>query len=172
MRISRFIPIGLGAVLIAALGVQSAVEFAPRIVWNASASAPIGLYRIEKRPPKISDFVLVDADDNLQKLITERGYLPSEVPLLKRVAALADDEICREQERVFVNRIHVAEALIFDSAGRKMPSWSGCFLLESDEMFLLNAPEKSLDGRYSGATNASQIIGIATPVWVRTDTPE
>ncbi len=172
MRISRFIPIGLGAVSIAALGVLSAFEFTPQFVWNASASAPIGLYRMEKRAAEMGDFVLVDPDENLEKLITERGYLPPEIPLLKRVMALAGDEICRENERVFINKFHAADALFVDSAGREMPVWRGCSLLLDGELFLLNTPEKSLDGRYFGATNVSQIIGIATPVWVTSATPE
>ncbi|MBX9746198.1 MAG: S26 family signal peptidase [Hyphomonadaceae bacterium] len=172
MRISRFIPIGLGAVSIAALGVQSAVEFAPQFVWNASASAPIGLYKIEKRAPEIGDFVLVDPDENLQRLITGRGYLPSEIPLLKRVAALDGDEICRENEQVFINKFHAADALFVDSAGREMPVWGGCFTLQENELFLLNSSEKSLDGRYFGATNGSRIMGLATPVWVTSATPE
>ncbi len=172
MRKSRFIPIGLGAISIAALGLSSAFDFAPRLVWNASASAPIGLYKIEKRAPAIGDFVLVDPDENLEKLIAERGYLPPEIPLLKRVAAVAGDEICRENERVFVSKIHVADALFVDSLGRRMPVWNGCFSLREDEILLLNAPEQSLDGRYFGSTNVSQIIGIARPVWVKTDTPK
>jgi conjugative transfer signal peptidase TraF len=172
MRKSRFIPIGLGAISIAALGVSSAFEFAPQLVWNASASAPIGLYRIEKRLPEIDEYVLVKPEDALETFMVERGYLPPEIPLLKRVAALAGDEICCENDRIFVNNIHVANALFVDSAGRKMPIWRGCFSLRKDEVFLLNAPEKSLDGRYFGATSGSQIIGIARPVWVKADTPK
>lgn len=172
MRRTTLIPIAVGAVSITALGLASAVEFAPWIVWNASASAPIGLYRIEKLPPKINDFVLVKPDAVLEEFIIDRDYLPPEIPLLKRVAALSGARICREESAIFIDGRHVADALIFDSSGRQMPIWDGCFTLKAGEFFLLNVPEKSLDGRYFGATSASQIIGIATPVWVRTDTPE
>lgn len=172
MRRTTLIPIAVGAVSITALGLASTVEFAPRIVWNASASAPIGLYRIETRAPEIGDFVLVKPDAVLEEFIMDRDYLPPEIPLLKRVAALASDEICRENERVFVNKVHVANALSFDSLDRKMPVWGGCFSLRTDEVFLLNAPEESFDGRYFGTTNASQIIGIARPVWVKAGTPK
>jgi conjugative transfer signal peptidase TraF len=172
LRNAHFIHISLGTLSIAALGSASAFDFAPWLVWNASASAPIGLYRIENRKPHIGDFVLVDPDEALQRLITERAYLPSEIPLLKRVAALPGDEICRESEQVFVNKIHVADALFVDSVGRRIPIWEGCFMLQENELFLLNTSEKSLDGRYFGATNIWQIIGIATPIWVKSDTPE
>ncbi|MFZ5619313.1 MAG: S26 family signal peptidase [Pseudomonadota bacterium] len=171
MRRTTLIPIAVGAVSITALGLASAVEFAPRIVWNASASAPIGLYRIEKRPPKISDFVLVKPDAVLEEFITDRDYLPPEVPLLKRVAALSGARICREESAIFIDGRHVADALFIDSLGREMPVWNGCFTLKAGECFLLNVPEKSLDGRYFGTTNASEIVGVATPVWVSTDVP-
>lgn len=154
-------------VAISALGIASAVEFAPRLVWNASASAPIGLYRIERRVPEIGDFALVELGPALEKFIAGRHYLPADIPLLKRVAALPGDEICRDGEAIFINKTFVAEARKFDSEGRILPSWSGCFTLHSGEFFLLNDHEKSLDGRYFGATMAEDVIGVAVPVWIR-----
>ena len=153
---------------IAGLVLASAHPFAPMLVWNASASAPIGLYRIERnRSPEIGDFVLVRPDKTLERFIKERGYLPKDIPLLKRVAALAGDEICRHSEAIFINETRVADAQISDSFGRKMPSWSGCFTLKSGEILLLNDHEKSLDGRYFGATRMDEVIGLARAVWVK-----
>ncbi|MGE0180768.1 MAG: S26 family signal peptidase [Parvularculaceae bacterium] len=153
---------------VAAIFVASLADFAPVIVWNASASAPIGLYRIEQdASPEIGDFVLVRPDEVLEKFIISRGYLPENIPLLKRIAALPGDEICREFEAIFINEIRVADAQKLDSKGRKMPSWSGCFRLQSGEIFLLNDPENSLDGRYFGATKSVAVIGVARAVWAR-----
>lgn len=160
--------IAVSSAAMGALALASVVNFAPFFVWNASASAPIGLYRIERHDLlEVGDFVLVRPEKELAKLIAERGYLPENIPLLKRVAALSDDEICRENTAIFINRIHVADAQIFDSFGRDMPAWSGCFTLGSNEIFLLNDPESSLDGRYFGATAAADVIGIARAVLVR-----
>ena len=36
-------------VAVSLLGVASIASFAPRLIWNASASVPLGLYRIERR---------------------------------------------------------------------------------------------------------------------------
>jgi conjugative transfer signal peptidase TraF len=153
---------------VAAITLAGLTDFAPVLVWNASASAPIGLYRIERNaPPEIGDFVLVTPDERLGKFIAERAYLPENIPLLKRVAAVPGDEICRESGAVLINKTHVADALNFDSLGRGIPAWSGCFTLRSDEIFLLNDPERSLDGRYFGATKTVDVIGVARPVWVR-----
>lgn len=153
---------------IAALWLAGAHRFAPLLVWNASASARIGLYRIEQnRSPEIGDFVLVDPDESLKKFIAGRGYLPKDIPLLKRVAALPGNEICRDSQAIFINETRVADAQLFDSSGRTLPSWSGCFTLKSGEIFLLNDPENSLDGRYFGATELVDVIGVARAVWVR-----
>lgn len=167
MKFRRVLPLTAGAVSIVALGLAMATDFTPRLVWNASASAPIGLYRIKVGTrPRIGDFVLVELEPALEKFITERGYLPPKIPLIKRVAALPGDEVCRQNRAIFVGKIHVADALFLDSTGRKMPTWSGCFTLKCDEIFLLNAPENSLDGRYFSATKLSGVIGVAIPVLV------
>ncbi len=159
----------LVAVPVAAVGVASRFDLAPVLVWNASASAPVGLYRIDDRAPEIGDLVLVRVGAELEEFIKAREYLPPEIPLLKRVAARSGAEICREDEAVLIDKNHVADALSFDSRGRKLPVWSGCFILQSDEMFLLNAPQKSLDGRYFGATKVNDVIGVAVPVWVTSE---
>lgn len=157
----------IGAAAIAALSIAMAVEFAPRLIWNATPSAPIGLYLVKYKAPVIGDYVLVNASGDAKKLIDERDYLPRDTPLVKCVAALSGAEICRENALIYVDGVHVADALAVDSSGRDMPVWSGCFTLQNDEFFLLNAHEKSLDGRYFGATKAEQIVGVAQPLFIR-----
>jgi conjugative transfer signal peptidase TraF len=139
----------------------------PRLIWNASASAPIGFYNFESRVPGAGDFVLVAPNDALEKFITRRGYLPANIPLLKRVAALAGAEICREGGAIFIDKARVAQALQFDSEGRSLPAWQGCFILSKTQIFLLNEPTNSLDGRYFGATDLHDVIGVAEPLWLK-----
>lgn len=157
----------VGAAAIFLLSIAMAVEFAPRLVWNATPSAPIGLYLVKYKAPVIGDYMLVNASGDAKELIDEREYLPRDTPLLKRVAALSGAEICRENALIYVDGVHVAGALAVDSSGRDLPQWSGCITLQSDELFLLNDHQKSLDGRYFGATKAPQIVGVAQPLFVR-----
>ena len=157
---ARLLSITVLAVSVGALSIASAVEFPPVLVWNASASAPIGLYRIERRALRLGEFALVNPEKSLEDFIIERGYLPEDVPLLKRVAALSGSEVCRVSEAIFIDGINVADALRSDSKGRVMPAWRGCFTLADDEIFLLTSPSNSLDGRYFGATK------IAIPIWI------
>lgn len=158
---------GLAGIAIAAIGFAAFNQVSPRWVWNGSASAPIGLYRIDDRAAAIGEFVLVKPSEIASQLIAARQYLPPDTPLIKRVAAQKNDEICRESTRVFINKLHVSDALSVDSLGREMPHWSGCFTLKEGEIFLLNEHKKSLDGRYFGATSSAQVIGVAIPVFVR-----
>ena len=165
-RCGKVVLLSAGAA-IAALGFSAFIHVTPRIVWNASKSAPIGFYRIDCRVPQMGEFALVKPSGDAAKLISARGYLPVYTPLIKRVSAQQGDEICRDNERVFVNGKHAADALRVDSMGRAMPRCSGCFTLQDDELFLLNAHEQSLDGRYFGATNIGDVIGVAIPVFVK-----
>jgi len=167
MTANRKITLLLSAAAVTAMGVASAVSFAPKLVWNASASAPIGLYRIENTTPETGDFVLVTPSPGAVELINERRYLPPGIPLIKRVVALPGDEICRENLSIFINGIYAADAQKADSFDRDMPSWSGCFTLQYNQIFLLNEHEHSLDGRYFGATKASDVIGVAIPIFVK-----
>ncbi|ALR20636.1 MULTISPECIES: S26 family signal peptidase [Sphingobium] len=145
----------------------------PRIIWNASASAPIGLYRIHPdRDPPTGALVAVTPPEHLARWLAGRGYLPEGVPLLKHVAAKAGQRICRIDVVVSVDGQSVAVARQRDGQGRPLPVWRGCRTLGPDEMFLLNptVPD-SLDGRYFGPLPTSTVIGTATPVHLRAPSP-
>ncbi len=163
----RFLILLGGYAAIAAITVPAFVRPAPRLVWNASASVPIGLYRA--RPVKglgRGDLVAAYAPQPVGHLMAERGYLPLRVPMLKQVAAVMGQDVCRTGPHILIDRKHVAEARVFDRAGRPLPAWQGCHRLLEDEVFLLNpgAPD-SFDGRYFGPVKKAAIVAILTPVW-------
>jgi conjugative transfer signal peptidase TraF len=161
---SSFLLSGLGVGLAIA---SSLVEPRPILVWNATASAPRGLYCITPLTGlQAGDFVLVRPDPASAALYAERGYLPLGVPLLKRVGALGGMRVCEHGGVVTIEGRHVANALSTDGRGRPMTSWSGCRALSNGEFFALNADEPaSLDGRYFGPSPLSSAIGRAIPVW-------
>ena len=145
----------------------------PRAIWNASASAPIGLYRIHPdRDPAIGALVAVAPPERLAHWLSARGYLPEGVPLLKHVAAKAGQRTCRIGDAVSVDGRRVAIARARDGQGRPLPVWQGCRTLRSGELLLLNpAHPDSLDGRYFGPLPASAVIGRATPLYLRAPSP-
>ena len=161
-----------GVLALTGFGVAFAIASAlvaarPILIWNATASAPRGLYRIT--PPtalQVGDLVLLQPDSASASIYAERGYLPLGLPLVKRVAALAGMRICEQAGAVAIEHRHVADALPIDGRGRPMTPWSGCRALRDGELFVLNADmPASLDGRYFGPSPASSVIGRAVPLW-------
>ncbi|ARS26395.1 conjugal transfer protein [Sphingomonas sp. KC8] len=141
----------------------------PRVIWNASASAPIGLYRIRpESDPPTGALVAIAPPEHLSRWLSARGYLPEGVPLLKHVAAKAGQRVCRSGGAVSVDARRVAISRARDGQGRPLPVWQGCRTLRPGELLLLNpAHPDSLDGRYFGPLPASAVIGRATPLWLR-----
>lgn len=157
----------------AALGVaivlgSAVLPPAPRLVWNASASAPIGLYSVSPRAlAEPGDTVIARVPEPFRRLAATRRYLPMNVPLVKRVAASAGDEVCALGQEIFVNGRWIAGRRIADGAGRPMPMWSGCVRLRGRQWFLLMDDPASFDGRYFGLTEGDDIIGKARLLWAR-----
>ena len=149
-----------------ALVAVSAAQIVPkRIVWNASPSVPTGLYWITNGTPMRGNVVLVELPEPYKAIADQRGYLPKNLPALKRVRALSGDQVCRFGRTIFVNDEAVSVAQLHDIRGLKLSEWSGCRTLKPDEVFLLTDHPKSFDGRYSGPVDRSAIIGIAHSVW-------
>ncbi|MBB5708423.1 conjugative transfer signal peptidase TraF [Sphingopyxis panaciterrulae] len=141
----------------------------PRLLWNASASAPVGLYGVgEVAPLARGDMVIARLPVEFRLFAARRHYLPANVPLVKRVAAVPGDEVCAAGARVMVNGRLVARRLDRDGAGRPMPWWSGCTELGTGEVFLLMTDSRaSFDGRYFGVSEAGDIVGKARLIWRR-----
>ena len=140
-----------------------------KLVWNASASVPIGLYAV--RPINrlaIPDLVVAMPPGNLARFLVERRYLGRGVPLIKHVAALPGQTVCRNGDTITVDGNLIATARERDRLGRALPVWRGCRTLGNDAVFLLNSgvPD-SMDGRYFGPLPCETIIGRATPIWTR-----
>ena len=141
---------------------------APRLLWNASASAPIGLYRVDVgAPPRLGDLVAIAPPPALGTFLAQRGYLLRGVPLLKRVAGLPGALVCRSGVFVTVNGVAVARALARDRANRPLPVWTGCRIVGRGELFLVNAARDSLDGRYFGPLSSTGLLGTAHPILTR-----
>ena len=159
--------ISLMSLGVAALSVAGILQPTPRLVWNASASAPLGLYWVG-RDEVISrgDLVLAELPDAFRRLAADRGYLPSGVPVVKHVAATYDDFVCANSGIVVINNRVAADTLLIDRQGRPLPAWDGCRALAEGEVFLLNeGVPGSFDGRYFGPIKSTAIIGRLAPLW-------
>ena len=166
------LPLRVG--LLTSAGAALALILAPalhhprlRLLWNASASVPLGLYRIEPdSPPRIGDLVAVRPSPQLGRFMAERRYVEVNALLIKPVAAASGATVCRIDARITINARAVASALPRDHFGRPLPTWSGCQRLRADQLFLI-APMRpdSFDSRYFGPVDRRQIAGRAIPLW-------
>jgi conjugative transfer signal peptidase TraF len=161
----RTLAIGL---LFGGLGITVASPPRPLLVWNASASAPIGLYAVGGRTGiHRGDMVIAWVPDRWRRLAATRRYIPLNVPLVKRVAAVPGNVVCATNGHIFVDGSWAAWQRPYDGRGRPMPAWHGCTTLGDGAFLLLMDAPDSFDGRYFGPTSAPDIIGKATLLWAR-----
>lgn len=143
------------------------VQPAPRLIWNATASTPTGLYVLHPAGRlRALDLVVVRLPGPIAGFLADGGFLPKGVPLLKRVMALPGQTVCRSGDTIKVDDIEVGAAHDRDHLGRPLPRWSGCTTVQPGEVFLMNptVPD-SLDGRYFGSVPATSIVARAVPLW-------
>ena len=175
---ARLVLAGLSACGLAALAWASFVHPLPRLIYNPSDSVAVGWYRVDPlgrgtgslpRPLSVGSIVLTTLPPDAAALAAQRGYLPARVPLLKRVGAVAPQEVCTAGGVVRIDDVPSATVLPADRWDRPLPSWQQCRRLEPGELFLLSVTNPaSFDSRYFGPVSASAVIGVAQPVWLET----
>ena len=175
---ARLVLAGFATVGLAALAWAAFVQPLPRMAYNPSDSVAVGWYRIEPfdprtasrpRPLSVDSIVLMPLPDRAAMLAAQRGYLPTRVPLLKRVGAVAPQHVCIVAGQVRIDGVPVAAALPADRLGRPLPSLQLCRRLQPGELFLLSATNPaSFDSRYFGPVSAFAVIGVAHPIWLET----
>jgi conjugative transfer signal peptidase TraF len=170
MRTKRA-PLILTVAGLALLAWTSLTSPSPRVIYNASNSLPIGWYRM--RPVNslnVGTIVLVHLPAAASAVAAQRGYLPTGVPLLKRIGAVWPQVVCVHGGTVRIDNVPVGVALSVDGAGRDLSAWPQCRRLRPDEVFLLSATNPaSFDSRYFGPVRISDVIGQAQPIrtWSR-----
>ncbi|MCI3132862.1 S26 family signal peptidase [Phenylobacterium aquaticum] len=153
------------AVLLAGAGI--AAPSTPRLVWNATASAPEGLYGLHHTDAlQLGQMVAVRPPPALAAWLDARDYAPSGVLLVKQVAALPPSLVCRDGARVTIDRVLAADARPADRWGRALPVWRGCRRLGPQDVFLLNGAPGSLDSRYLGPLPRGSVVGVLSPLWL------
>jgi conjugative transfer signal peptidase TraF len=148
----------------------------PRLIYNPSDSVAVGWYRVDPldhrtdslpRTLSVGSIVLTQLPVDAAVLAAQRGYLPARVPLLKRVGAVAPQQVCIIGRSMRIDGVPVAAVLLADRMGRPLPSWQQCRELHPGELFLLSTTNPaSFDSRYFGPIAASTVIGVALPIWL------
>jgi type IV secretory pathway protease TraF len=127
---------------------------------NVSPSLPYGLYRLHRvEASALRPGMLVIAH--------VPGWTPWLRPLLKPVAAVAGEWVCRAGQHL---RIHGTDyGVVYDRwRGAPLPSAvaeDSCVMVPSGQIFLASPAPQSLDSRYVGPIDVASVRWIATPLW-------
>ncbi|RJE87192.1 S26 family signal peptidase [Paracoccus onubensis] len=161
----------IATVSVLGIAAVSVGPIAPKLVWSATASVPIGLYLIAPSETlALNDLVAVMPPEPFAGFMVERGYIARDTPILKHVMGLPGQRVCRTGRNVTIDANPLGEARERDSRGRDLPVWQGCRQLADGNIFLMNPQVgDSLDGRYFGPFPASSVIGRAVPILTLTD---
>lgn len=168
-------------VLFAGMGIGLAALCAPAfmplsahervfVVYNPTDSVPRGWYRVGRidsvNSLHVGGIVLARLPAGVAAFAGQRGYLPSGVPILKRVGAVAPQSVCVRDQVVLIDGAVAATTRTHDGARRPLQAWQHCRLLAGGELFLLSDTNPaSFDSRYFGPIAASAVLGIAQPLW-------
>lgn len=161
MRLPVPISLSLAAGALALLGAAQ-LNRQDLALYNASPSVPVGLYLRSSAPVRSGSFVTVRARDVAPDYAARRNFTKDGDRFIKRVAARAGERICADGDTVTVSaRTYLRQA--HDSAGRALPSWNGCRVLQAGEAVLMGDTPDSFDSRYFGVVRESAIEGV----WIR-----
>ncbi|MBI2261934.1 MAG: S26 family signal peptidase [Caulobacterales bacterium] len=126
---------------------------------NESPSLPKGLYaRLPGGDIARGATVAIPQPAQGRAYLSSLG-MPSDVALIKRVAATGGDRVCSRGDWVSTPS---GVRIVFgrDRRGAPLPRWSGCRRLASHELFLLGDTAGSFDSRYFGPVDRAQVIGV------------
>ena len=126
---------------------------------NESPSVPRGLYlRQPGGTPERGAMVALPQPPLARRYLGGLG-MPDDVLLIKRVAAVGGDSVCRQGRGIRVP-YRVIPVLDLDRRGTALPAWTGCRRLAPDELFLLGDTPGSFDSRYFGPVRTRDLEGV------------
>lgn len=101
----------IAGVAVSLMLLPAVVASPPVLLWNASASVPIGLYAVHPmRILHVGEIVIVRPSGPLARYLAARHSLPEGVPLVKPIAALAGQIVCRVGGTISVDGVTLATA--------------------------------------------------------------
>lgn len=157
-RGARWPALGLAVLGLGCLG-MAARSTTPLVLINESPSIPRGLYvRTFGEAVSRGDRVALAQPLETRAYLSGLG-MPADVRLLKRVAAMPGDAVCRSGDVVRLpDRSVIARAM--DGRGTPLAQWRGCRRMEPGEVFLLGDTPGSFDSRYFGPVRVSDLHGV------------
>jgi conjugative transfer signal peptidase TraF len=145
---------------------------APLLVYNASPSLPVGLYRsIPKGDLELGDIVRLALPESMQPVMARWGYAhhPAAQFLIKQIAGLPGQRVCRLGGRMLIDGGVLGPVHRMDHLGYALPQAlpeGVCARLGPAAYFVATPNAASLDSRYFGPVSRQAILQVLQPLWV------
>lgn len=133
---------------------------APPIIINETPSMQKGLYvRIDDAQDlKRGEIVALPMPKNAKDYLADKLGYPADTLLIKRVAALPGDLVCRQAGNLTVAGKEL-QAKDHDTRGNALPNWQGCHKLSNERIFIEGDHPGSFDSRYFGPVSRNALSG-------------
>jgi type IV secretory pathway protease TraF len=160
MNTSAIASLVITNVLLTSAPVLHQLVKAPPVIINETVSMKKGFYiwAGDTHALKHGDIVAMPMNQRTRDYLAAKLGYPTDTMLLKRVAALPGETVCRHGDAV-TSPQRAVWAERKDSAGSFLPSWEGCHTLLPTEIFLLGDHPASFDSRYFGPVLMAEISG-------------
>jgi type IV secretory pathway protease TraF len=133
----------------------------PPVILNETPSMAKGVYmRLgDVSALKRGDIIAMPMNSAARNYLVKKLGYPKDTMLIKRVAGLSGDLVCRHDSLVTINKRTLVAARS-DRQGNLLPAWNGCRTLSTSEVFLLGDHPASFDSRYFGPVSQGEFVGI------------
>ena len=141
--------------------------------FNITPSKPVGIYRLVPGRVERGAIVLLKQPHNTAASVLQ-PYVPANLPLIKRVAALPGDSVRVESDGIYVNGVRWPESvpLLHDDEGRALhPYPFGAYRVAAGKVWVMSNHPRGLDSRYFGPVPAASVISRLAPLLTWTSAP-
>lgn len=160
MNPSAFLHLVFAQGLLVASASLPAVIQNPPIIINETISMAKGIYTrasgVDDLKP--GEVIAMPMNEPAKDYLGAKLGYPKDTLLIKRVAAVPGDIVCRHDNSVTV-KAQTVRAARADAHGNLLPVWEGCHTLLRGEVFLLGDHPGSFDSRYFGPVTKSELSG-------------
>jgi conjugative transfer signal peptidase TraF len=141
---------------------------------NITPSEPVGIYRRAAGGAERGILVLMNQPRDSASSIFGR-YLPANIPLIKRIAAMPGDVVNASARGVRINGILWPDSapLTHDQEGRSLQPYPfGTYRVAAGQLWVMSNHPRGLDSRYFGPVTESSVISRLVPIatWSNPDT--
>jgi type IV secretory pathway protease TraF len=160
MNATIFLNIALAnGLLVAGAALPEAIQHPPVII-NETISMAKGAYvrTGDLDHLEVGGIVAMPMNASAKAYLGDKLGYPDDTMLIKRIAGLSGDIMCRDGATLTINGNSV-RASLKDTMGNDLPTWSGCHTLLPNDVFLLGDHAGSFDSRYFGPVTRQELSG-------------